>query len=430
MTFKKIFFLTFFILIASSVIIIFIKLVSAETIESVNSSSLNLDDCYKLALKQSETLAINREKIIQAEAHFLQALGTALPQVSLSRTDTRHYSDNSPSSNKSFEQKFIFTQQLFAGFKEFAAISGSHLESKQRRNEQLRAEQILFENVSDAFYLLVETRDDLKILKTIHISLNDRVKDLSERFKLGKSRKSEVVNTEVQLYNTEADIETAKNQEMIAKELLEFLTGQTISDITDTQVNFILKSETEYMNHAATRADVKAADYAWKVSQKQVAIARSGFFPTVNLEGDYYTHRTSSPVDSDWSTLLTVSVPIFKGTSTMGNLKEANSIAKQYELYYNLALRNALQDIHDAYTNVQFSISRSNALAKALESAELDFKLQTQDYASNLVNNLDVLTAIQDLAAVKRNYSHTAAENKRFYWQLLVASGDINLGNK
>jgi outer membrane protein TolC len=124
--------------------------------------------------------------------------------------------------------------------------------------------------------------------------------------------------------------------------------------------------------------------------------------------------------------LLEVNFPIFEGTTTYGQVKEAKSIAKQSELLYTRAGRLAIENIHDAYINMMISIARKKTLGKALKSAELSYHLQTQDYKLNVVNNLDVITAIQNLQDVRRNYIHTSFESKRFYWQLLAAAGEIN----
>jgi outer membrane protein TolC len=75
---------------------------------------------------------------------------------------------------------------------------------------------------------------------------------------------------------------------------------------------------------------------------------------------------------------------------------------------------------------MQISVFRKKTLGKALESAELSYHLQNQDYKLNVVNNLDVLTSIQNLEDVRRSYIHTSYESKRFYWQLLAAAGEIN----
>ena len=180
-----------------------------------NNSFLTLDDCYKLALKQSEIISIDAEQIKIAEAHFLEAFGTIMPQVSFSHTETRNHSSDT-SYNKTHEAKFTFTQDLFSGFKEFAAMKGGGFEKSQRQNELWRAKQLLFVDVSDAFYLLLEIQQDLNALKTIEFALKDRIKELKTRENIGKSRQSEVVTTEYQLYNLEAEIQLDRNQELFA----------------------------------------------------------------------------------------------------------------------------------------------------------------------------------------------------------------------
>ena len=47
---------------------------------------INLNECYELALKRSETLAISKEEIEKAEAAFFQATGDAFGDVSFVAT--------------------------------------------------------------------------------------------------------------------------------------------------------------------------------------------------------------------------------------------------------------------------------------------------------------------------------------------------------
>lgn len=396
---------------------------SADTSQS---HPLILEECYALALKQSEVVAIDIEKIKQAEAHFLQALGTLLPQVSLSRTETRQDTELSSSSDSSFEQKAVFKQVLFSGFKEFAGMSGSQLEKKQRLHEKRRAEQLLFVDVSEAFYLLLEIREDLRILGITRTALTERISELKTRENLGKSRASEIASTQTQLYSLEDQIESVKSQEKIARELLAFLVGTPIDEIADvSNSEQVLKAETDYTARAVSRDDVLAADYAHRLYQKNVLVAKSGFFPQVSLETSYYNHRTSSPTDSAWTALLTVTVPVFQGTTTYGQVKEARSLERQSELTLRRTARGAAQDIHDAYVIAQAAAVRVGLLKKALESAELSYGLQKQDYTLSLVSNLDVLAALQNLQSVRRNYNHIVFESKRAYVQLRVAAGEI-----
>ena len=398
-----------------------------NSVQETPLEAFTLQDCYRLALKQSELIAIDSEKIKEAQAHFIEAFGSLLPQVSFARTDTREHSQASPSFNRNFEQKFVFTQALFSGFKEFAGIKASKFENKQRANEEIRAKQLLYVDVADAFYFLMEEREDLKTLETIRQAFLDRIKELQNRVSLGRSRDSEVVSTQTQLYTLLDQIELAKSQESIARELLEFLVGRKVKEIKDSDNKISLGPESEYLDKAATRPDVLAANFAWQIDREGVTIAKSGLLPQISLQGDYYSHRASSPTDSRWDAFLTLNVPIFEGTTIYGKIKEAKAIAKESELLFQRAGRSALRDIHDSYVNAQVDLSRVGILGMALKSAEQNYNLQLQDYKLSVVNNLDVLTAIQSLEDVRRNFIHITYESKRFYWQFLAAVGEVDL---
>ncbi len=414
----------------SSLIIAIIYLLPLQSFaENVKSDKLTLEECYRLALKQSETIAINSELIREAEAHFTQALGTLLPQVSFAWSQTNQDSERAFSSynhNGSFESKFVFKQTLFSGFKELAGIAGSSLEQKQRISEKKRAEELLFVDVADAFYLLLEQQEDLKTMGLIRKALNDRTSELKKREDVGRSRHSELVSTESQLYNIEAEIQLVKSQELVAKELVAFLIGKKLGVLFDEEdTPGSLEPESFYTANVGLRADVKAYDFATGVAKKQAYIAKTALLPTVTVEGNYYQRRNTTPLDVTWSTVLKISVPIFEGTTTYGNIKQANAKSREAELTYERAKRLAIQNIHDSYVKAYSAILMSKAMEKALKSAELNYSLQKDDYKNNLVSNLDVLTAIQNFGNTRRSYMHTFYEKKRMYWQLEAAAGNI-----
>ena len=199
--------------------------------------SLTLPDCYKLALRQSEIIGIDAEQIKVAEARFLQALSIMLPHISFISADIQQGSPDGAftdvsgtlvSTAKDSQRRFTVTQTLFNGFKAFAGIKGSNFEREQFVNQKVRAEQLLLVDVANSFYLLIEKREDLKALQKIHVALLNRITELRQRENLGRSRPSEVVNAKAQLYSVDADMELTKNQEVIARQLLEFLVGGSI----------------------------------------------------------------------------------------------------------------------------------------------------------------------------------------------------------
>lgn len=393
------------------------------------SAMLTLADCYALALKRSEEIAIRQELIAEAQGRFTQALSGILPRVSFSSSDK--WQDGSGSSQftlrKVPERKFVFNQPLFAGFKEFSAMTATKAQGRQRVLEKKRAEQLLFLNVSDAYYLLLEKQEDLRILQSIQKTLSGRLQELLERERLGRSRASEVAGTEAEILRTQAQEEMVRSEEIVARQLVEFLIGRDLSEALEEPRPSLphLDADQTYLAKSPTRPDVQASQEAALAAEKRVAVAQAGYLPTVNVEGNYYVERVGVAKDVNWDVALKVEVPLFTGGQTTGAVKEASSQAAQTKLRAGEAGRTATREVQEAYAKLQSALNRSNTLARALEASEESYRLQTQDYRLNLINNLEVLRSLAELEEARREFMHSHYDAQRLYWNLKVAAGEI-----
>ncbi|MBF0331646.1 MAG: TolC family protein [Candidatus Omnitrophica bacterium] len=391
------------------------------------AEGLTLRECYALTLKRSEAIAIQGELIKETEGLMLQSLSTALPKVAFAYS--QKWQDARP--NDTFggstpEAKFTFSQPLFTGFKEFAAISASKHLGKQRAQELKRAKELLFTDVSDAFYLYLSYQQDLEVLETTHKALEERVAELVKRQTIGKSRPSEVASAQSKLLKNEATTEGVRSQRETAGQLMEFLIGQTFDHlIEEDAARADMKPEDLYMK-ADGRADVVAARESVMAYKNNVTAARSTFLPSVTLGGNIYAKRGDAFEGNDWDTTLTVNVPLFSGLSDVGQLQQAKSQAIEADLRLSQMRRKALLEVRQAYTSWQSVIRRVDALAKALEASDKNYALQVDDFQKSLVNNLDVLQALEDLQSSRRDWVSAKAEAHRAYSTLKVSVGEID----
>ena len=392
------------------------------------STGLTLQECYRLALKRSETVAIQKEIIKEAEGRFWRSLSGALPKVAYEINETRQ--DGSGATNFTLsripERKFTLSQPLFSGFKEFAAIAASRAERRQRTQEYIRAQQLLFIDVSDAFYFLLSYQKDLEAVDNQKQALLERVDELRKREELGRSRISEVATARARLSRLEAEIELTKSQAQVGFQLLEFLTGTKVDSLKEdsTAASFSQNKE-DYLKKVDQRPDVIAAKEALEVSRKEVVIARAGFFPEVSLDGNYYDERVGNAADVRWDVLFSVKVPIFQGGENVGKVKEARSLAKQQDLQLSSVRRSALLEIENNFTRWQAAVRRVAALQKAFKDSQESYNFQKEDYSHNLVNNLDVLQALEEMEDVHRDLISIQNESQRLYSDLLVSTGEI-----
>jgi len=396
------------------------------------SRPLTLADCYKLALIQSELIAINANLIKETEARFLQAMSIVMPYFSFESMDMQESipSDKGKTLStlkptKYSERQFQVNQDLFSGFKAIAAISGSRFEKQQRAQEKIRAEQLLLVDVSSAFYQYIEKKEDMKAALRIKKALLDRVRELKLREDLGRSRPSEVVNAKAQLYTIEANIKLIRSQEIVAKQLLEFLIGIPVNSVVDSyEIPVSLLPEEYYVAKFLKRPDLKAKEYAWQYSKKQLAVINSDFLPAVSWQGNFYTQRTAFDKGTDWDIMLNISVPIFDGTEIVGRSREYTLKMQDSQLEYLRLRRYAPYDIKDSYVRLDTALAVHENLRKAFHTAKVNYYLQRKDYTRSLVSNLDVLAAIQTLQDAQRNYIQAIYEAKRLYWKLRVAVGE------
>ncbi len=411
------------------VLLIFILLSCLEIAFCAQETSppLSLSDCYRLALRQSESLAIRAEAIQEAEARLTQSLSGILPKVHFSYSDKRQDGNNSNSFSlrEIPEHKFTLSQPLFSGFKEFAAMAASKAEVRQKTYQKLRAEQLLFLDVVEAFYLFLGYQEEQEVLKNMREALIERVMELKKREELGRSRLNEVASVEARLSRLEADLEWIKSESEITKHLLEFLTGINISSLVDEGMIPVFSLRPDELElRSEERADVLAAQESLEKSQKEVTVAQSGFWPELSLDGNYYTKRVGNAGQVDWDITLSAQVPLFEGGENIGKLKEAQSIRDQEGLRYQEIQRKALLDIRNALTRWESAVRRLEAVEKALAAAEKNYDLQKQDYQINLVSNLEVLQALEETEDMRRDFINIKNEAMRGYWQLKVALGE------
>lgn len=390
------------------------------------SDPVTLEECYTLALARSEELLIRQEQIREAEGRFLEALGTVMPTATFEWSRKRQDGNNASAFSLQDipERRFVFTQPLFSGFKEFAALAASRAQRRERLFERRRAEHLLFLDTVDAFSLLRQQREDLAALETIRLALVERLDELAARQRLGRSRPSDRISAEAQLRRVEAEIERVRRQEAAARHLLEFLTGLPRIDgiAVDEMGEPALEGEETYVQRASLRPDVQAEEEVWRIAKHEVVVAQSGLWPDVDVEGNYYTRRVGAAAGVDWDVLLKVEAPLFKGSEVIGEIRTASSKARQARLRLDQARREAEREIRDAYTDVQSAIARQQALDRAWKAAEENYRLHLEDYRLNIVNNLDVLQALRELQEVRRDLIAATHDAQRLYQRLRIAT--------
>ncbi len=404
-----------------------------------DDKALSLEDCYHLALIQSEIVGIQKEAIDRATAQIFTAASQGLGTVDY--VIDRTWQDNQKSnlgngsttgalSNPNLqESKFTIHQPLFQGFKAIGALTGAGSFKKEQTEAWIRAKELLYTDVARAFYNVLRYEKDTKINMGIRELLGKRINELQDREKIGRSRMSEVLTVETKLKTIEADLAATQGALATSRYMLEFLTGTDLEGKTldeETTEAVSSKTLTEHLKSALIRADVRAAEYAVKTAWRGIVVAQSGFWPLISLNHNQYTHREGALANLDFDTLIRFDVPLFSGTETIGQVKDSIGILKQKKLTYTLARRQAELDIKQSYQIWLSAKETERLLKEAVRSAEENYSIQSEEYTRSLVSNLDVLTALESLQQTRQSENLTYYVMKQDEAAFRVAIGEVS----
>ncbi len=398
--------------------------------------SLTLEECYELAVRRSETLAIRKEEVSRTLANFLTASGEAIGDADFVMTQSRQdpqkassSGDGSTSSSLAFERRqrrFVLTQPLFQGFRTLGAISAAGNLKTQRKKEWERAKQLLFLEVVNSFYDYLRLTKDIEIIQGILDLYDDWIKNLNSWVDIGRSRPSEVATAKSQFEIFQADLARSKGDLSLSHNLLTFLIGISVNsrELKDTETPLSPETAVNPLELALRRPDVEAAKHAVNTARGAVIAAQSDLWPKLTLDSNFYEKREGFQSGIDWDTLFTFSIPLGKGGTTVGNIRDAYSTWKEAKLTHSLTQRTAEREIQDAYDSWKSSAERYQSLNKAVQASQENFTLQSDEYKRRLVSNLDVLESMRSLFLTRQDENLAFYEAKISYWNLEVAKGN------
>jgi len=377
---------------------------------------IGLRECYELAVRHMETVQISQQQIQEAKARYTEALGEVIPKVAIQASEfLQDDSANTPNSNTTGQVVNTFTrfsrpqvginvyQNLFRGLKEITAMKMAKSDEYKQRYNKEDVERLLYQDVATAFYAVMvveqDIANDLKVMK----AYRDRISELNRRVGLGKSRESEVLAQESDLAMLEGNLEKNKGNLKAAYEMLSFLTGLDPHPPIrwDDPGKYQLKPVTEYTAQAEGRADVMATKESVNIAKGDVKFRRGDLLPSAYADFNYYPYRVGFQKDIHWDATFNLNVPIFYWT-TYGLIREAKAKALQSELQLQLLKRQAVTDIKKAYEHYKASLLEYQKYNVAAQKSEKSYYRQIEDYNMGLINNLDVIYALNTWLAASR----------------------------
>ncbi len=385
---------------------------------AVLALSMGIQNAFSLTLKESfDAARRNMESIKRAESQVNvfenqkdRARGAVLPNISAIGTWTKIDPPNAAGASP-----FLLTQQNnYAIRLTQPLLRGGTVSAYQLAKENILLAQFqkdatelnLYQLVINSYYNLSIAQIDIKNVEELLKFSRERVSEIRERTKIGKSRRGELVEAEAQLLTAESQYQQSLINLKQHEKTFEFYTKLKPEEIGKLpELPPLTGSVEEYMMKSRMRADIRAIQQQTIVADKQVSVARGGHMPQLDLISNYYLDRTGVLESSKWDVGFAVVIPIFQGGTVQAQVREAVAQKRIAELNSAESVRAAERDIAINYQNLQQLQIQLKSLKQAMSKAEEAYKLNKKDYTYGLVTNLDVLQSLNVYIETKRSYN-------------------------
>jgi outer membrane protein len=372
--------------------------VSAAPAEALRP--ITLDEAYDAALKRSEAVAERGETYAQVLAQIDQLWSQIKPRLNLNGSqmveDTQGPNGVFPIPSNQEVVAINGHQPLFSGLRDFLAVKAGKAQGESAEFALQRAKQLLYQDVSNAYLNLLQSRRDIATHEEQVKLTADRVKELKNFEDIGRSRKSEVLAAEAQQAQDVADLETSRGLERVQQATLRFLTGIE-QDMAPQEISAPDRADDmqPFLDRAQHRPDVESARRDLEYADLYVSIQRRQYWPTVYADGNYYLRRTQAFYGHvKWDATLTGALPLYWGGQISAQTHQAEAQRGFNEQALSLVLRTAELDVRSSHSDLESDLSIVKALENAMTLAEANAKAQIADYRHGLVTNIDVLASL------------------------------------
>lgn len=284
----------------------------------------------------------------------------------------------------------------------------------------------LYQLVINAYYSLAVAQMDVKNVAELLEYSKERVNEIRERTKIGRSRRGELVEAEAQLHIAESQYQQVLLNLQQAEKTFEFYTRiKPEKLIVPAELPKLDGPVGEYLVKVKNRPDIKANRQQVSLADQEISIAKGSHYPQLDLTGNYYLDRTGVLETSEWDVGVAVVIPIFQGGAVEAQVKQAAEGKRIAELSSSEALRAAERDVAINYHNFLRIREQLKSLREALKKSEQVYKLNKKDYQYGLVTNLDVLQSLNVFIETKRSYDNLISIGHLNYKNLEALTGEL-----
>ena len=164
------------------------------------------------------------------------------------------------------------------------------------------------------------------------------------------------------------------------------------------------------------RADIKAAEAQVRAAQRALSAAHDERLPSLSINGNYGAIGTNpAQASATFSAAATLSIPIWQGGRTEGDIKSAQAALAQRQSELDDLKGQVESDVRNAYLDLQAATSQVKLAQRNLQVNKETLDLTRQRFDAGVTDNVEVVQAQEslssaDLDSINSVFAHNLAK--------------------
>ena len=404
---------------------------------ALSADKLTLQQSIDLALSQSVLIQSAKEGVKGAEAQKQEAFTGFLPKFSTSYGYQRYNVDQGENLSVNIPgfPSFLPTttrdnyswvveakQPIFAGGGILANYQASKIGREIASMDEASVLQDIIQDVRVAYFNVLKAEKNLTVAKQSVEQLEAHRNMSQDFFDAGVIPKNDLLRSEVELANGRQNLVRAENGVEMAKARFNTVLRREINTPTEVEDILTLRDYTKSLEECRNlamenRTEIKSYTQKIEQSRKLVDVAKSEYFPSVNVVGHYERYGDDPSVNGsplrnpDLSYVMGVASWNFWEWGRTKNRVDASRARENQATYALENLKDQVSlDVKNTWLTLQESRKQVAVTQKAIEQAEENFRITTERYREQVGTATDVVDAQTLLTRARSDYFNALSD--------------------
>ncbi|MBR3455085.1 MAG: TolC family protein [Bacteroidaceae bacterium] len=413
-----------------------------------------LDECISYALEHNIQIKQNLLSSESLQEDVLQSKASLFPSLSASTNQNVAYRPNAmstinltngtmtSSSNKvSYNGSYGINANwtVWNGGRNVKNIEKSKYSSEMAELQTEQTANSIQEQIAQLYVQILYENEAVKVNEEI-VKASEMQRDRAKvMVEVGSLARVDLTQLEAQVTQDQYSLVSARSQlanyKLQLKQLLEIHGGEpfdvVIPSIDDSEVLALIPSEEDvYLAALNIRPEIESGKLNIQSSQLDLAIAKAGYLPTLNLTASIGTSNASGThtpyfrqIKNNWSNSLglSLSIPIYDQRSARTSVNKARIAIQESQLSLQDTEKQLYSSIENYWLNAT-TAQQQYIYAKAnVESMQQTYDLVSEQFRLGLKNIVELTTGKNNLLQAQQQLlqtKYTALLNRallRFY---------------